>query len=178
VSVKAVTEIEVLRWPEELARRNDCAERGIPCLLLVDTDAAPPETTLPSEDWIRIPADERDLLARMNRLGRLTAHRAPSPTIDDTDIFHVDDRWIALSSTEAALARALIKNAGGLVRRRDLLSALTGERRPRTLDLQIHRLRRRIAAVGFTVVAVRGRGYALQPLPFDSGSSEPDVPEE
>jgi DNA-binding response OmpR family regulator len=62
------------------------------------------------------------------------------------------------------LARRLAASAGHLVTRRELLETIaTSEaRRSRTLDLQVHRLRRRIAELGLTITAVRGRGYVLE----------------
>lgn len=116
------------------------------------------------EDWIRVPADEHDLLARVQRLGAMAAKSGAVVDIDDAGILTVGDEWVALSPTETELARRLAADAGHLVSRRDLLETIghAGERRSRTLDLQVHRLRRRIAAIGLTITAVRGRGYVLE----------------
>lgn len=185
-----VVEVEMLRWPGDTARRHLCAERDVPCLLLLEEGTAPPVTSHPLEDWIRVPADELDLVARIRRLEALGNRTSERPTVDDRGILHVGGTWSALSTAEAALARRLTADFGQLVSRDDLLAALntppvgsTGrppapsaaDRRPRTLDLQICRLRRRIAAVGLTVSAVRGRGYVLEHarLPRQPSGSRP-----
>ncbi len=169
-----VAEVEVLRWPGEDARREDLAERGVPCLLLVEDGVAPPASSRLLEDWMRVPADELDLVARVRRLGALALAQASTeqPEVDDQDVLHMGHAWTALSAAEACLARRLTADFGYIVARDDLLAALKPtpttrnpdgrERQPRTLDLQICRLRRRIAAVGLTVSAVRGRGYVLE----------------
>jgi two-component system OmpR family response regulator len=162
--VKTTADVELLRWPGDPVRRTECAERGIPCLLLVEQGFPPPDSVQPLEDWIRVPADEHDLLARVQHLGALAARSGSIVDIDDSGILTVGDTWVALSPTETALAQRLAADAGRLVSRRDLLETIgrAGERRSRTLDLQVHRLRRRVAAVGLTITAVRGRGYVLE----------------
>ncbi|MEA2843511.1 MAG: two-component system, OmpR family, response regulator [Actinomycetota bacterium] len=169
-------DVELLHWPGDAARRDACAERGIPCLLLLG-DGPPPAGLGPLEDWIRVPAGELDLLARMRRLSGLATGTADPPVVDEEGILHVGDLWTALSPTEAALARALSARFGNLVAREDLLAALRppGDRRARTLDLQICRLRRRIATVGLVVSSIRNRGYVLEaaPPPRDPPGTRP-----
>ena len=112
-----------------------------------------------------MPADELDLVARVRRLNALSSDRKPDrPTLDEEGILHLGSRWAALSAGEAALARRLIASFGLLVLRSELLSALddSPDRRPRTVDLQICRLRRRIQPFGLIVSAIRGRGYVME----------------
>lgn len=171
-----VVDVELLHWPGDPAWRDDFAKRGVPCLLLLE-DGPPPDTLGPLEDWIRVPAGELDLLARMRRLSGLARETAEPPVVDDEGILHVGDLWTALSPAEASLARELSARFGQLVARRDLLAALapTGDRRSRTLDLQICRLRRRLATVGLVVTSVRNRGYVLEtaPPPRDPPGARP-----
>ncbi len=167
-----VAEVEMVRWPGDAARRERCAERDVPCLLLLEEGVAPPMSSRPLEDWIRVPADELDLVARVRRLESLASRVGERPRVDAEGILHVGPLWSALSTAEASLARRLTADFGQLVGRDDLLAALSPpspsadtaatDRRPRTLDLQICRLRRRIGALGLTVSAVRGRGYVLE----------------
>jgi len=177
----AVAEVEMLRWPGDAARRQDCAEQGIPCLLLLEEGVVPPVPGRPLEDWIRLPADELDLVARLRRLESLANRGSERPVVDDEGVLHVGEAWSALSTAEASLARRLTAEFGRMVGRDELLAALhppsatAPARRPRTLDLQICRLRRRLSEVGLIVSAVRGRGYVLEHarLPRQPSGSRP-----
>jgi DNA-binding response OmpR family regulator len=160
-----VVDVEMLRWPGESARRQLCADRDIPCLLLLEAGAPPPSSSRPLEDWIRIPADEVDLVARIRRLSDLADRDGERPVVDEQGIVRVGRRWTVLSLTEAALAHRLTADFGQLVSREDLLATLGPDRRPRNLDLQICRLRRRLTAVDLIISAVRGRGYVLENAP-------------
>lgn len=57
----------MLRWPADAARRDELAERRLPRLLLVAEGVLPPRLD-PDEDWIRTPAGERDVWARLRAL--------------------------------------------------------------------------------------------------------------
>jgi hypothetical protein len=61
--------IEVLRWPADAARREELVLERRPRLLLVEPGATPPPPD-GHEDWIRMPADQRDVSARLGRLAR------------------------------------------------------------------------------------------------------------
>jgi DNA-binding response OmpR family regulator len=157
-------QVELLTWPEAEVRRRELAALGRPCLLLVSASATPPDIRSRLEDWIRVPASEQDVAARIHRLRQLVL---PEPmahlTIDDDDVLHVDDRWVALSRGQAAIARALAFAAPRLVLRPALASAAGVDAESRALDSIVHRLRGRLAPLGIDIVGVRGRGYALTP---------------
>jgi len=158
------TDVVLVHWPEDDDRRRRLAADGITCLLLVSPDHDPPVLDHALEDWIRVPADERDLYARIRRLDRLVRPAIEQPSVDDSDLFHSRGRWIGLPPSEAALARILIDNYQRLVTRQLLEERLLKEGDgSRVIDSQVHRLRTRITALGFTVSAVRGRGYVLEP---------------
>src|SRR5437868_9768262 len=90
-------DVEVLRWPSESTRRELCTELDIPCLLLLEDGVAPPPPSRLLEDWIRVPADELDLLARVRRLNALSTDCNPDrPTLDEEGILHLGSRWTAL----------------------------------------------------------------------------------
>jgi hypothetical protein len=67
-----------VHWPAEAERRADLRRRGMPCLMLVDRRDAPPDDVDVLEDWARIGAAERDLVARELTLA-LRAARLASP---------------------------------------------------------------------------------------------------
>ena len=70
-----MSDVVVLCWPndaEDVIRLHD---HGVPCLLLLDAAADPPDLGSLLVDWVRLPADERDLTARLSRLRRYAAAR-------------------------------------------------------------------------------------------------------
>ena len=67
-AAEAATEIDgvvVLPWPQNATRAVELARIGVPRVLLVAPDAEPPDTTDPLCEWVRMPADERDLQQRV-----------------------------------------------------------------------------------------------------------------
>lgn len=68
------SEVQLLRWPADAARREELKARQVHRLLLVDEDGTPPVLD-PDEDWIRVPTDERDISARLQRLARRQQER-------------------------------------------------------------------------------------------------------
>src|SRR5689334_98686 len=72
---------QLLRWPAEADRRGPADQ---PCLWLLPPGELPP---LPKagEDWIRMPADERDVAVRLRQLAD-----QPSGMVGHLDL-HIDD---------------------------------------------------------------------------------------
>src|SRR5690349_13821329 len=92
----------VIRWPADRDRCRHLAGLGVPRLLLVDGNAAPPVCTDPLEDWIRLPSDDRDIDARMNALRARASAWAPStrPELDGHGRLLRGTRWVPLSPIE------------------------------------------------------------------------------
>jgi two-component system, OmpR family, response regulator len=155
-------QIELLRWPGDGARRAAAAERGTPRLLLV-ADGAPPPRLDPGEDWIRIPADEHDLLARMQRLAAEYDRRRRPPYIEADVVLRYAGRTVVLSGGEGAVLRPLIASFGELVTWDVLRSCLwpDAERTARAMSSRIFRVRARIEPIGLTIYTIRGRGVVL-----------------
>src|SRR5262245_57590085 len=78
----AVAGVELVRWPAEAGRREQLAARGVPRLVLVEAGERLPPIDR-DEDWIRLPADERDVWARMRNLQLRQAHRSAQPSLRD-----------------------------------------------------------------------------------------------
>ena len=68
--------VELVHWPRDEAQRARLARSGVPCLLLVAPDADLPVSFALTEDWLRLPADERDVHARVQLLCRRLAFDA------------------------------------------------------------------------------------------------------
>jgi two-component system OmpR family response regulator len=159
-------DIVLVRWPTEAPRRQRLVDDGLPRLLLVDEDAAPPEAVDCLEDWMRVPVDEADLAARMGALAfRARAHVARErPTLDDDGVLRLGRDWVSLPPVEARLTAALLDRLGTVVSREALARAGWPDGAPgrNALDVHVLRLRRRLALVGLVIRTVRSRGYLLE----------------
>jgi len=78
-----MTDVVLVRWPEETERLERLRAAGAPRLLLVGEDLAAPEPVDPLEDWIRLPAAEDDLRVRVSTLASRAGRTAVAPTVDD-----------------------------------------------------------------------------------------------
>lgn len=164
-------DVLVVEWPEGETQRAEAAEAGVPRVLVVAEGHPPPQVADDLEDWVRAPATEADLEARiLTVLGRARARRRVVPSLQDGVLFFCG-RNVALAPLDARLINALIQRYEAVVSREAMFSAgWPGEPPNRNvLDVHLLRLRRRIAPLGLTVKTVRARGYLLGPqeqVPF------------
>lgn len=161
----------MIRWPDDERALDRARAEGAPRLLLVDPDAPAPLIADQLEDWVRLPAEDGDVRARVRTLERRAADRLV-PTVDDTGVVRFGDDWVGLSPVEHALARALVERFGAVVGREVLVNAAWDDDRPsrNALDVHILRLRRRLDPLGLEIRTVRARGYLLQESAVDHGS--------
>jgi len=157
-------EVVLVRWPEEDARLERLRAARSPRLLLVGEDLEAPEPVDPLEDWIRLPAREDDLRARVATLANRAGAMTPIPAVDEDGLLRYRGRWVTLSPVERALAAALVDRFGAVVGRDTLVRRAWAGANPtrNALDVHMLRLRRRIAVLGLEVRTVRARGYVLQ----------------
>ena len=170
-------DVTLLRWPEEAGRRTRISEAGVPRLLLVAEGEEPPPVGDCLEDWIRVPAAESEVRARVDALAvRSQAHPGnghrpdaanADPAIDDFGVLRVSGSWVALPPLEARLAEALLERVGAVTSREVLVRAgwPTGAPGRNALDVHVLRLRRRLQPVGLAIRTVRSRGYLMEPAP-------------
>jgi two-component system OmpR family response regulator len=182
-------DVTMIRWPDEQARRSRISLSGEPRLLLVPDGEEPPAVVDCLEDWIRIPATENEVRARVDALavrslahvpklngngnghadGNGNGHGAPSaaPILDDFGVLRVNGSWVALPPLEARLTEALLERLGAVTSRELLVRAgwPAGAPGRNALDVHVLRLRRRLAPVGLVIRTVRSRGYLLEPAP-------------
>ncbi len=154
-----------MRWPVEEGRRSQLRQDGVPRLLLVDQGVPPPQSVDDLEDWVRVPADEVDLHARVENLDRRAKTRTEvRPALDGDGVLRVNGTWVSLPPVEARLTNALLSRYGSVVSRDALASSGWPEGAPgrNALDVHVLRLRRRIAPLGLTIRTVRSRGYLLE----------------
>lgn len=172
--------VELVNWPAERERLEELRAGGIPRLLLVADDAIPPEVIDCLEDWVRVPAMERDILARSATLSaRMGRHGVDlRPHLDDAGILRYRGDWVSLGPVDTAIAEALLARFGKLVARDELVArAWPGATDARNnLDVQIMRLRRRLEPLGLRIRTVRSHGYVLEgPRRMSAGETPPTI---
>lgn len=153
----------LIRWPEEGARLESLRATGAPRLLLVGESLAAPSSIDPLEDWIRLPAADGDLRARVATL-QARGKAVTAPTVDADGLLRHRKRWVTLSPVERALVAAMVDRFGAVVGRDTLVRRAWPGASPtrNALDVHMLRLRRRISSLGLEVRTVRARGYLLQ----------------
>jgi DNA-binding response OmpR family regulator len=163
------TDVAVLHWPAQADEAEALAALGHPRLLLVATDADPPISEDSLCEWVRLPAEERDVAARVLVLARRLGPVAPQPpSVDANDRLLFGDAWVALSPIEARLASALAENFEAVVPHAELgrRGWPSGSWGSGALRVHLTRLRQRLAPLGLEVRAVRLQGFILQPVPL------------
>lgn len=159
-------DVELVRWPKHDDRRRELDAEELPRLLLVDADHEPPISTSPLEDWIRLPADDADLQARIDGLIAIASGvgETRTPRIDGDGVLRFRDKWVALPPIEMRMVQAMLARVGNVVSR-DALARhgwQGGSPGRNVLDVHIARLRRRIEPLGLSIRTVRQRGYAME----------------
>ena len=128
-----------------------------------------------ADDYLVKPFDNRELIARLQALGRRPARTLESALLRFGDV-SLDAAaltltgpagTVRLSKNENALLEALLRRAGQLVSREVLFCAVWGAEdfvEEGNLDSYIHFVRRRLRTVGSRAVirTVRGMGYCLE----------------
>ena len=165
-------DVVLLRWPVDRERRTELHHAGQARLLLVEGVVPPPAVTDELEDWIRLPADEADLQARISVLAGRAHRGAPAPVLDDDGLLRFEGRWVSLPPVEARLMAALLGRYGAVVSREALARAGWPQGSPgrNALDVHMLRLRRRVASVSLAIRTVRSRGYLLERAPAEAAS--------
>jgi DNA-binding response OmpR family regulator len=137
----------------------------VPRLLLIEGDAVPPDPGDCLEDWIRVPAAEIDVRARIGALNdRASRHVSAAPSLDHDGVLRFGGAWVPLPPVEARLTEGLLGRFGAVVSRDTLSRAGWPEGAPgrNALDVHMLRLRRRINPLGLAIRTVRSRGYLLE----------------
>jgi DNA-binding response OmpR family regulator len=158
-------DVEVVRWPTEDAKRERLSLAGSARLLLIEDGLPPPALLDCLEDWVRVPAGDEELRARMAALSmRSQAHVHARPGLDENGVLRFRGRWVSLPPLEARLTEPLLSRFGAVVAREILIRAAwpEGIRGRNALDVHVLRLRRRLAPMGLAIRTVRSRGYLLE----------------
>jgi hypothetical protein len=153
-----------LRFPEEQGRLGPLRSLAIPRLLLVSAGTPPPTCPDPLEDWIWRSASEQDRRQRAAALELRAIGRMRPPTLDEKGCLEFNGRRVPLSPAATVLATQLAARFGEVVERSVMTRALwpRGGCRPRTLDMHILKLRRRVTDVGLEIETIRSRGWLMR----------------
>jgi DNA-binding response OmpR family regulator len=150
--------------------------QSTPCLVLTARDALNDRVAgleSGADDYLTKPFEMAELVARTKALLRRSQPWTPAQTrYGDLVVSPADSTLavgrasITLSATELQILLALIRGKGQVVRRSALEFAAWGaypETTPKALDVAIHRLRGKLAALasGVSITNAKGVGYAL-----------------
>src|SRR4051812_45956229 len=171
----AAVDVVLVRWPFEAERRQALAAAGTPRLLLLEDGVSPPDPLDCLEDWVRVPAHEVDVRARVAGLSfRADAHVSAAPVLDPDGVLRFDSGWVSLPPVESRLTSALLSRFGAVVSREALSTAGWPEGAPgrNALDVHVLRLRRRLAPLSLVIRTVRSRGYLVESVASDRSVAE------
>jgi DNA-binding response OmpR family regulator len=160
----------VLQWPADAREVERLAASGLPRLLLVHPDADPPDTGDCQEDWIRLPADQRDIGARLEALGQRAARHQALPEVDEHGRVHHRGRWVATSPIEQQLVALLVERFGAVVAADELRQRAWPHGLSSAGALRVHmtRLKKRVAPLDLHIRGIRPSGYLIE----EGGSQE------
>ena len=159
-----MTDVAVVRLPDESRQLEELRRRGIPRLALVAPHAPPFTPVDLLEDWVRLPAAPTDVRARVLALaGRADESLERRPELTDDRLLRYGRWWVALAPADARLMAPLVDRFGSVVGRGELAKAGWPDGLPsrNSLDVQLGRLRRRLKGSGLTLRTVRSRGCVL-----------------
>lgn len=159
-------------------RNNSVRLKNTPILLLTARGEVEDRITGLSQgadDYLSKPFDPRELLLRLQSI--LRRSQSPEPPLLVLGDVNFDEQFnrleragvpIALTTVESSLLKIFSRHRGKTLTRDDLVSEYEGELNPRTVDVQITRLRKKIEddpKVPRYLQTVRGKGYMLIPSP-------------
>jgi DNA-binding response OmpR family regulator len=160
-----------------LLQRMRTAGLGIPCLVLTARDALHDRVEgldAGADDYLPKPFAMDEMVARVKALlRRPVEHRTLEPRVGDLMLrpgvgtLQCGEESVTLASAEMQIMLLLARRQDEVVRRGVLEAAAWGLSEavtPNALDVALHRIRRKLLAIGSSqrIVNVRGQGYALR----------------
>jgi hypothetical protein len=161
----AVSPVVLVRWPDEADEVERLRDLSTPRLLLVGGDEPPLADGDPLQDWIRLPASDADLHARIRALELRAELVSDRPEMAGDGRLCYRGSWVALSPIDERMLQALVAVFQDIITTPDLHAAgwPNGDGTPGALRIHILRIRHALESVGLELKTVRDRGYVLQP---------------
>jgi DNA-binding response OmpR family regulator len=134
-----------------------------------------------ADDYLVKPFDLPELLARLRALRRRAAGRiGETLALGDLELDLTDRELrfrgerVALSPRELALTELLMQRAGRVVSKDSIVARLSSwesDFSENSVEVYVHRLRKRFAELGAVIKTVRGFGYVMESA--DGGTAPP-----
>jgi two-component system phosphate regulon response regulator PhoB len=165
--------------------RVDPATAGIPIIMLTAKATEADEVvglTAGADDYVTKPFSLGVLLARIETVLRRSQAAEPRSTElragpveirTDTHRVTVDNEEVKLTLTEFRLLACLIEGRGTVLSRKELMRRAIGPGvrvTPRTIDVHVTALRRKLGEAGGMIETVRGVGYRIE-QPASTGTA-------
>lgn len=162
-----------------LVRRLRACDNQVPCLMLTSRDALRDRVDgldAGADDYLPKPFAMEELLARVRALMRRPAlMRELQPqfgglqVLPEAGCMECGEERVSLASAELQIILCLVRAAGATVRHATLEAAAWGQGEavtPNALEVALHRLRRKLAAIDcpLSIVNLRGHGFALRAI--------------
>ena len=169
ISLPRMDGLEVLA---RLRRRG----QSVPVLLLTARSALDDRVrglNLGADDYLTKPFEMDELEARLRALLRRSqSHTSQNQSLgqlvlDGEGYFLLADRPLALTPREASILTTLMQRQGRPVSRQSLYEqtfSLSDEASPESIELYVHRVRKKLAGSNVAIVTLRGLGYSLETL--------------
>src|SRR5438552_18552908 len=117
-------DVVVVRWPEQRADAERLARLERPRLLLVEPGVPPPQLDGCLADWIRLPADDIDVRARLSALSARARQHPSVPVLDGYGELASRGRRVYLSPTDQRLISILVDSFDKGVPERELFNRI------------------------------------------------------
>lgn len=132
-----------------------------------------------ADDYLVKPFDVPELVARVRALKRRADGRVDEVlTVGDLtldvahrELTHRGER-VRMSPREIALVQLLMQRAGRVVPKESIISTLSSwesDFSENSVEVYVHRLRKRFAELGVVIKTVRGFGYVMEPASVSDG---------
>lgn len=160
----------------EVLQRLRAEGQQLPVLILTALDAPSDRVNglnAGADDYLCKPFDLAELEARIRALLRRFSGNTPAPGLgagplrfdSETRLVYLNDKLLDLSSRESCLLESLLRGAGQVVSKEQLVKQLSDVDQMlgvNAIEVYMHRLRKKLEPWAVNIRTVRGLGYLLE----------------